>query len=193
MPSIPIDANLAASSAPSQYSSSPNGAARKRRTQLDPRRTRMAGSSPRSNDRPSAHPADTIDSNQLTLTIPPPIDPGVFRSVKEIRRLVDDATELALRAASGLVDPGSPSPEQAYSSYMRLNGFGGSSQNSVNGKLGGRKSTLSTIRANRMRALAVQKLAEAYRLDEIATCVLVMKGTSAFEDLAERVLRQGSF
>ena len=34
--------------------------------------------------------------------LPPPIDPAVFRGVSEIRKLVDDASDLAVRAASGL-------------------------------------------------------------------------------------------
>nr|VWP01432.1 CifA [Ganoderma boninense] len=33
---------------------------------------------------------------------PPPIDPGVFRSVTHIRRLIDEAAELSVRASSGL-------------------------------------------------------------------------------------------
>jgi hypothetical protein len=33
---------------------------------------------------------------------PPPIDPGIFRSIVGIRRLVDDASELAVRAAAGI-------------------------------------------------------------------------------------------
>ena len=46
--------------------------------------------------------------------IPPPIDPGVFRSVTTIRRLIDEASELAVRASSGMsagpgVDPGGQS------------------------------------------------------------------------------------
>ncbi|KAF8314474.1 hypothetical protein DL93DRAFT_2167267 [Clavulina sp. PMI_390] len=191
MPGIPIDADLAASSAPSQFSSSPNGTARRRRTQLDPRRSRMAGGL---HSRSATYTDATSSTDQITLTVPPPIDPGVFRSLKDVRRLVDEAADLVLRAASGLTDPTSPSLDKTYSNYSYGNnsgyGYGGYQQQPHNTNPGGRKSTLSTIRANRMRALAVQKLAEAYKTDEIATCVLIMKGTTAFEDLAERVLRQ---
>lgn len=48
---------------------------------------------------------------------------------------------------------------------------------------------MSAMRIHRLRALAVQKLAEAYKTDEIASSVMVMQGGSVFDDLAERVLR----
>ena len=44
-----------------------------------------------------------------------------------------------------------------------------------------------------MRVLAVQKLAAAYRIDEVASSVMVMQGGSLFDDIAERVLRVGEF
>jgi hypothetical protein len=39
--------------------------------------------------------------------------------------------------------------------------------------------------------MAVQKLAAAYKADEIAASVMVMQGASALDDLAERVLKVG--
>ncbi|EKM61662.1 uncharacterized protein PHACADRAFT_248399 [Phanerochaete carnosa HHB-10118-sp] len=48
---------------------------------------------------------------------------------------------------------------------------------------------MSAMRVHRLRALAVQKLAAAYRADEIASSVMVMQGGSVFDDIAERVLR----
>lgn len=56
---------------------------------------------------------------------------------------------------------------------------------------GGRNVAMSAMRIQRLRALAVQKLAEAYKTDEIASSVMVMQGGSVFDDLAERVLRHG--
>lgn len=50
---------------------------------------------------------------------------------------------------------------------------------------------MSPVRIHRLRALAVQKLAQAYKTDEIASSVMVMQGGSIFDDLAERVLRVG--
>ena len=56
---------------------------------------------------------------------------------------------------------------------------------------GGRSTSMSGAMIHRLRVLAVQKLAEAYKLDEIASSVMVMQGGSVFDDLAERVLKYG--
>ena len=50
---------------------------------------------------------------------------------------------------------------------------------------------MSAMRIHRLRALAVQKIAQAYRVDEIASSVMVMQGGSVFDDVAERVLKHG--
>jgi len=121
---------------------------------------------------------------------PPPVDPGVFRSVVSIRRFIDEASELSVRASSGL---------SAVALGSLRNGSGGlgnspwgSTQgfNSLgdNGR-GGRNGTMSATRIHRLRALAVQKLAAAYAADEIASSVMVMQGGSVFDDIAERVLK----
>lgn len=52
---------------------------------------------------------------------------------------------------------------------------------------------MSATRVHRLRTLAVQKLATAYRMDEIASSVMVMQGGSIFDDIAERVLKIGTF
>jgi hypothetical protein len=120
---------------------------------------------------------------------PPPIDPGVFRNVAAIRRLIDEASELSVRASSGLsaVALGSirtPS-NNAWAATQGL-GFDGS--NNVGG---GRNVAMSAMRVHRLRALAVQKLAAAYKADEIASSVMVMQGGSVFDDIAEKVLKHG--
>ena len=51
---------------------------------------------------------------------------------------------------------------------------------------------MSAMRVHRLRALAVQKLAAAYKADEIASSVMVMQGGSVFDDIAERVLKVGA-
>ena len=56
---------------------------------------------------------------------------------------------------------------------------------------GGRTVAMSAMRLHRLRVLAVQKLAQAYKADEIASSVMVMQGGSVFDDLAERVLKHG--
>lgn len=48
---------------------------------------------------------------------------------------------------------------------------------------------MSAMRIHRLRALAVQKLAQAYRMDEVASSVMVMQGGTVFDDLAQRVLK----
>lgn len=56
---------------------------------------------------------------------------------------------------------------------------------------GGRNVAMSAMRVHRLRVLAVQKLAQAYKSDEIASSVMVMQGGSVFDDVAERVLKTG--
>ncbi|KAH9854356.1 hypothetical protein C2E23DRAFT_913496 [Lenzites betulinus] len=121
---------------------------------------------------------------------PPPIDPGVFRSVTHIRRLIDEAAELSVRASSGLSaaalgsirgGPGMNGSAWATAQSLGLNPLGDSGN--------GRNVAMSAMRVHRLRALAVQKLAAAYKTDEIASSVMVMQGGSVFEDIAERVLK----
>ncbi|KAI0756204.1 hypothetical protein C8Q80DRAFT_1092733 [Daedaleopsis nitida] len=120
---------------------------------------------------------------------PPPIDPGVFRSVTHIRRLIDEAAELSVRASSGL--------SAAALGSMRggpgMNGSAWATAQSLGlsplGDGGGRNVAMSAMRVHRLRALAVQKLAAAYKTDEIASSVMVMQGGSVFDDIAERVLK----
>lgn len=121
---------------------------------------------------------------------PPPVDPGVFRSVVSIRRLIDEASELSVRASSGL------SAIALGSIRNGSGGLGNSSWGSTQGfnplgdnVRGGRNGTMSATRIHRLRALAVQKLASAYAADEIASSVMVMQGGSVFDDIAERVLK----
>lgn len=112
-----------------------------------------------------------------TKPSPPPIDPGVFRSVLSVRRLVEEATDLAIRASSGL-------SAAALSSMNSL--FGDPMPNY------GRTVSMSPTRAHRLRALAVQRLAQAYKADEIAASVMVMQGATSLDDIAERVLAVGA-
>ena len=125
---------------------------------------------------------------------PPPIDPGVFRSVTHIRRLIDEAAELSVRASSGL-------SAAALGSMRGAGGMNGSAWATAQslglgmnplGDGGGRNVAMSAMRVHRLRALAVQKLAAAYKTDEIASSVMVMQGGSVFDDIAERVLKVGA-
>ncbi|KAF8910173.1 hypothetical protein CPB84DRAFT_1724033 [Gymnopilus junonius] len=121
---------------------------------------------------------------------PPPIDPGVFRSVRNIRRLIDEAAELSVRASSGL----SAAELGSMRSSSGLNGSPWAAAqslglNPLGNNSGGRNVAMSAMRIHRLRALAVQKLAQAYKADEVASSVMVMQGGSVFDDVAERVLK----
>lgn len=124
--------------------------------------------------------AATTDLGDGEEDLPPLVDPSVFRAVVAIRRLVEEASDLAVRASSGL-------SSAALGALSISNGMG--FDNSNNGRGGGRNSTMSPIRQHRLRGLAVTKLAECYRIDEIATSVAVMQGSTGLDDLASRVLR----
>ena len=123
---------------------------------------------------------------------PPPIDPGVFRSVLSIRRLIDEAAELSVRASSGLsaAELGSMRNGSGVNNnpWATAQSFGISPLGTGGG---GRNVAMSAMRLHRLRVLAVQKLAQAYKADEIASSVMVMQGGSVFDDVAERVLKHG--
>lgn len=113
----------------------------------------------------------------------------MFRNVATIRRLIDEAAELSVRASSGLSSAalgsmrGGSNGVWPTAQTLGLDGSGNMS--------GGRNVAMSAMRVHRLRALAVQKLAAAYKADEIASSVMVMQGGSVFDDIAERVLRHG--
>ncbi|CAG8511281.1 567_t:CDS:2, partial [Diversispora eburnea] len=104
-------------------------------------------------------------NNDNVATPPPPmIDPIIFGNLISIRRLVDEAADLSVRAASGMSNTGS----------------------------GHTRNLMSHTRQHRMRELAVNKLALAYRIDEIATAVVTMQSASAIDEVASRVLKKNS-
>ncbi|KAI9010675.1 hypothetical protein DFJ74DRAFT_685311 [Hyaloraphidium curvatum] len=109
----------------------------------------------------------------------PPLDPVIFKSLVAIRKLVDDASELVIKAAGG----GASSNPLGISSGGGTLGSGGGSSH-------GSGSRVSGLRQHRFRELAVQKLARAYRIDEVATSVLTMQGASALDDVASKVLKR---
>lgn len=97
---------------------------------------------------------------------PPAVVPAVWFDLVKIRRLVDEATQLAVDAAGhGIFEP--------------------------QGSRGGRPSSGPSQRLRQLwREKACQKLASAYRLDEIACSVACTQGSSALDDVGELVLRQ---
>ncbi len=124
----------------------------------------------------------------------PQINPGVFCSVINIRRFIDEASALSVRASSGLssAELGSLRSTPAFNSnsWAAAHSLGVNTLGNAN--TGGRNVAMSATRIYRLRALAVQKLAQAYKLDEIASSVMVMQGGSVFDDIAERVLKVGT-
>ncbi|KAF4556909.1 Hypothetical protein D9617_1g087910 [Elsinoe fawcettii] len=100
------------------------------------------------------------------------IDPAVFFDIVKIRRAIDEATEEAVRANSGVSN---------VSNVSRFDPFGGSQQPG---------SQMSKERIHRVRQKAVKLLAKAYRLDEVATSVVTMSSSSSLEDVAEHVLKR---
>ncbi|KAK6380817.1 hypothetical protein LTS17_005018 [Exophiala oligosperma] len=111
---------------------------------------------------------------------PTPILPSMFFDILKIRTLIDDATSLAVRAASGTA-----------SSSVQTSSQRGTVVESLGlGPVKGGSAKLSRERRHRMREHATQKLAAAYRLDEVASSVAVMQGASALEDVAKHVLQR---
>ncbi|KAL1862813.1 hypothetical protein Daus18300_008309 [Diaporthe australafricana] len=120
---------------------------------------------------------ETLVNINYNTPRPRPIDPAVFYDLVKIRRLVDDATDLAVRAASGVVSLNSLNNSHP-AAALGL-GFGG-----------GNQPKLSPERKHKLREQATQKLARAYRLDEIACSVATMQSASALEDVASLVLKR---
>ncbi|KAK8925355.1 hypothetical protein H634G_05935 [Metarhizium anisopliae BRIP 53293] len=102
------------------------------------------------------------------------VDPAVVFDVLKIRKAVDEATNFAVVAASDL----------APSTFVYVNGGAQKFDPFSHG------AKLSGERKLRIRALACQKLAHAYRLDEIACSVATMQGASALEEVGGLVLQR---
>lgn len=125
---------------------------------------------------------ETIANVNYNTPRPRPINPAVLFDMTKIRRLVDEATNLAVRAASDISSP----------IMTNVNGgMPGASSMSALGMGGpGHGSKLSRERKFRMREQASQKLSRAYRLDEIACSVATMQGSSPIEEVAGLVLQR---
>ncbi|RKF56204.1 putative fungal specific transcription factor domain-containing protein [Erysiphe neolycopersici] len=115
---------------------------------------------------------ETLARNNYNLPRPRPIDPAVFFDILKIRQLVEDATNLAVRATSCVAL--SPSAYLLKHSNGRL-----SYENMLE-------------RKHRMREQATQKLSKAYQLDEIACSVATMQSASTLENVAQLVLQRNS-
>jgi hypothetical protein len=115
---------------------------------------------------------------------PRPIDAAVFYDLVKIRKHVDEATNLAVRAASGLTSA-------ALNSSLNGNSMLGQAA-ALGIGYGGGGGKLSRERKHRMRELATSKLSAAYHLDEIAASVATMQSASTLEDVAQLVLQRNA-
>lgn len=116
---------------------------------------------------------------------PPPIDPAVFRGCTEVRNLIDTASDLAVRAASGL----SAAALGAIATSTANSGGSVAAALGIENTINGRSAAMSATRQHRLRAMAVAKLAQAYTIDEVAASVAIMQGATAIDDIAEKVLK----
>ncbi|RGP59834.1 molybdenum cofactor sulfurase [Fusarium longipes] len=125
---------------------------------------------------------ETIANINYNTPRPRPIDPAVLFDLLKIRRLVDEATNLAVRAASDIASPVLTNVH---------GGLPGSSSMSMLGMTGpGHGMKLSQKRKSQMREQASQKLSRAYHLDEIACSVATMQGASTIEEIGAVVLQR---
>ena len=120
---------------------------------------------------------------------PRPIDPAVFFDLVKVRRLVEEATDLAVRAANGTTSSALSSSLSAGNGIL---GGGGAAALGLGIGGGGPNAKLSRERKHRMREQATQKLSRAYQFDEIAASVATMQGASSLEEVAKLVLQRSA-
>ncbi|KAK7943422.1 uncharacterized protein PG986_012535 [Apiospora aurea] len=124
---------------------------------------------------------ETLANANYYMPLPRPVDPAVFYDLVKIRQLVDNATDLAVRAANGITtSPKTSSLAGGAAHQMAALGLGFGQ--------GGMK--LSPERRHKLREQATQKLSKAYRIDEIASSVATMQSTSTLENVAALVLQR---
>ena len=110
----------------------------------------------------------------------------LFFDLVKVRRLVEEASDLAVRAANGTT---TSTLSNALNAGNGLAGSNGAAALGLGlGYGGGPNSKLSRERRQRMRELACQKLSDAYHLDEVAASVATMQSASALEEVAKLVL-----
>ena len=120
---------------------------------------------------------------------PRPIDPAVFFDLVKVRRLVEEATDLAVRAANGTTSSALSSSLSAGNGIL---GGGGAAALGLGIGGSGPNAKLSRERKHRMREQATQKLSRAYQFDEIAASVATMQGASSLEEVAKLVLQRSA-
>lgn len=134
-----------------------------------------------------SHAMATFDdiAAEANEKLPTPIDSAVFRGCAEVRGLIDTASDLAVRAASGL----SAAALGAIATSTANSGGSIAAALGIENTINGRSAAMSATRQHRLRVMAVAKLAQAYTIDEVAASVAVMQGATAIDDIAEKVLK----
>lgn len=123
---------------------------------------------------------ETLAHTNYLSPRPRQTDPGVLFDLLKIRKLVDEASDLAVRAQNGTASSALANAD---------NGLPGSALG-LSYKGGGGNAKLSPERKYRMRELATQKLSQAYRLDEVAASVATMQSASTLDTVASLVLQR---
>ena len=134
-------------------------------------------------------PPEVLESlalNNIETLEPHPIDPVLFFDLVKVRRLVEEASDLAVRAANGTTTSTLANALNAGNGLAGSNGAAALGFGLGHG--GGPNAKLSRERRQRMRELACQKLSDAYHLDEVAASVATMQSASSLEEVAKLVL-----
>lgn len=130
---------------------------------------------------------EIIASVNSAAARPRPVDPAVLLTLLKIRRLVEEATNLAVRAASTIASPTLTSTSGSLPGYSALYTL----HTAAGPGIPAYRARLSKERKFRMREHACQKLGKSYRLDELACGFAVAQptqGSSPLAEIAELVL-----
>ena len=123
---------------------------------------------------------ETLAHSNYLAPRPRQTDPAVLFDLLKVRRLVDEAADLAVRAQNGTASSALTAENGLPGAALGLNTRGGAGGNAK----------LSPERKYRMREQATLKLSQAYRLDEIAASVATMQSASALDTVASQVLQR---
>lgn len=123
---------------------------------------------------------ESISHINYNTPLPRPIEAALFFDLVKIRRFVDDAANLAMRASSDIASP----------TLTNVNSGIPSIPSSLIASGPGHVCKLSPERKLHMRRQAGQKLARAYRLNEIACSSAVMQRVEPLEEVSSLVLQR---
>ena len=128
---------------------------------------------------------EVLAKRNWALPRPRAIDPAVFFDLVQVRKLVEEACDLAVRATAGISTSALSNP------FTIAKSLHGSNAEALGlGSFGpGTGAQLSPERKFRMREKATKKLSEAFHRDELASSILTMQGASVLERVAEQLIK----